>query len=93
MKRLHPFTAVIEREGDGYVALRPELDIASQGDIIDEARANLVEALELFFETADPSEVEGRLHCPDPGAASMRRLLDRRGRWENSETRARDGCR
>ena len=53
-------TAIIEREGDGYVALCPELDIASQGETIDEARDNLKEALELFFETAPASEVEER---------------------------------
>ena len=40
----------------------PELDIASQGATIEEARANLVEALTLFFETASPSEVARRLH-------------------------------
>lgn len=54
-------TAIIEREGDGYVALCPELDIASQGDTVAEARANLQEALELFFETASAAEVEQRL--------------------------------
>ena len=55
-------TAIIEREGTGYVALCPELDIASQGDTVDEARNNLKEALELFFETASASEVQRRLH-------------------------------
>jgi len=55
-------TAIIEREDNGYVALCPELDIASQGDSIEEARENLREALELFFETASPEEVERRLH-------------------------------
>jgi len=54
-------TAIIEREDDGFVALCPELDIASQGDSIEEARANLIEALTLFFETASPSEVSRRL--------------------------------
>lgn len=54
-------TAIIEREDDGYVALCPELDIASEGASIEEARANLVEALTLFFETASPSEVNRRL--------------------------------
>ncbi len=54
-------TAIIEREGDGYVALCPELDIASQGDTVPEARANLQEALELFFETASVQEIETRL--------------------------------
>jgi len=53
-------TAIIEREEDGFVALCPELDVASQGSSIEEARANLVEALSLFFETADPSEVDRR---------------------------------
>lgn len=55
-------TAIIEREDDGYVSLCPELDIASQGDTIEEARANLVEALTLFFESASESEVSRRLH-------------------------------
>jgi len=55
-------TAIIEQEGDGYVALCPEVDIASQGDTIVQARDNLREALELFFETASPEEIERRLH-------------------------------
>ncbi|HTW79486.1 MAG TPA: type II toxin-antitoxin system HicB family antitoxin [Terracidiphilus sp.] len=54
-------TAIIEREDDGFVALCPELDIASQGSSVEDARANLIEALELFFETAAPSEVARRL--------------------------------
>ena len=62
MKQVHRFTAFIEREGDGYVSLCPELDIASQGETIEEARQNLVEALDLFFESADPSEIQQRLH-------------------------------
>jgi predicted RNase H-like HicB family nuclease len=55
-------TAIIEREGDGYVSLCPELDIASQGDTIENARDNLREALELFFETASREEIQTRLH-------------------------------
>lgn len=54
-------TAIIEREGDGYVAMCPELDVASQGDTVDEARFNLREALELFMETASPEEIRTRL--------------------------------
>ena len=61
MEQSRRLTAIIEREDNAYVALCPELDIASQGDSIEEARANLVEALTLFFETAAPSEVERRL--------------------------------
>ncbi len=55
-------TAIIEREGDGYVSLCPELDIARQGDTVEQARDNLHEALELFLETASPEEMRVRLH-------------------------------
>jgi predicted RNase H-like HicB family nuclease len=54
-------TGVIHREGTGFVALCPELDIASQGDTIETARDNLREAVELFFECASPAEVQERL--------------------------------
>jgi predicted RNase H-like HicB family nuclease len=53
-------TAIIEREGNGYVSLCPEVDIASQGATVEEARDNLREALELFFETASPEEIKHR---------------------------------
>ena len=53
-------TAIIEREGDGYVSLCPEVDIAIQGRTVDEARSNLEEALELFFEAASATEIERR---------------------------------
>lgn len=56
------FTAIVEREGDGYAALCPELDVASQGVTVEEATANLREAVELFLESADASEIEQRLH-------------------------------
>ena len=58
----YQLTAIIEKEGNGYVALCPEIDVASQGNTIEEARDNLQEALELFFETANPEEVAERLH-------------------------------
>ena len=62
MKQIKQFTAIIEKEGNLYVSLCPELDIASQGKTVEEAKANLTEALELFFETANPSEIGERLH-------------------------------
>jgi predicted RNase H-like HicB family nuclease len=62
MNKKFQFTAVIEKEGDGYVSLCPELDIASQGNSIEEASTNLKEAVELFFETASTTEVKQRLH-------------------------------
>jgi len=55
------FTAVIERENDGYVSLCPEFDIASQGDTVEEAKENLTEAIELFLESADETEIKNRL--------------------------------
>jgi len=62
MNKLQQFTAIIEREENLYVALCPELDIASQGKTVEQARTNLIEALELFFETASPQEINERLH-------------------------------
>ena len=58
---MRQFTAVIERDEDWYVALCPELDIASQGRSVEEARRNLIEAIELFFEAASPSEIQERI--------------------------------
>jgi predicted RNase H-like HicB family nuclease len=55
------FTAIIRREGDGFVALCPELDVASQGDTVESARDSLQEALELFLECAAPEEVQQRI--------------------------------
>jgi len=57
----HRLTMIIQREDDGYVAVCPEVDIASQGDTVEFARENLKEALELFFECAPLEEVKRRL--------------------------------
>lgn len=43
-------SAVISKEEGEYVALCPELDVASQGDSIEGALANLKEAVELYLE-------------------------------------------
>lgn len=56
------FTAMIYRENGGYVALCPELDVASQGDSVEDASANLREAVELFLESASKSEIDARMH-------------------------------
>ena len=61
MKTLQ-LTALLEREDDGYIALCPELDVASQGNTVEEAKANLKEAVELFLETAPSAEIERRYH-------------------------------
>lgn len=59
---LRTLTATIWREDDGYVSLCSELDIASQGETVEDARNNLREAVELFFETAHPNEVADRMN-------------------------------
>ena len=62
MAHKRQFTAVIEREGTGYVSLCPELDIASQGRDVQEARSNLTEAIQLFLECASEEEIAQKLH-------------------------------
>ncbi|BAY81336.1 hypothetical protein NIES267_08120 [Calothrix parasitica NIES-267] len=62
MKHRKPLTTIIEREDDWYISLCPELDIASQGKTIEEARDNLVEAVELFLETASNDEIQQRFY-------------------------------
>ncbi len=54
-------TAIIQSEDDSFVAHCPELDVCSQGATVEEAKANLREALELFFECAAPDEIQRRL--------------------------------
>ena len=68
-------TAIVEREGDRYVALFPEVDVAIHGNTVTEARVNLAEALTLFFETAPAGwgqvrrQANNRLLIPrDPNA-------------------------
>ena len=62
MSKFQQYTAIIEKEDNLYVALCPELDIASQGETVEKARANLIEAIQLFFEVALPEEINERLH-------------------------------
>jgi predicted RNase H-like HicB family nuclease len=76
MKHIQQLTAILEREGNGYVALCPELDIASQGHNVEEARLNLIEACELFFECASPSEIEPRLHNNDNYSSALERGIN-----------------
>ncbi|MFT4153237.1 type II toxin-antitoxin system HicB family antitoxin [Parafilimonas sp.] len=61
MNNIQNFTAIIEKENDGFVASCPELDIASQGDTVEDAKSNLKEAIELFLEHASKEEIALRL--------------------------------
>lgn len=62
MKKSHQLTTIIEGENNVFVALCPELDVASQGDTVEEAKNNLTEAVELFLEDASEEEINDRLH-------------------------------
>ena len=55
------FTAIVQKDRAGWSAFCPDLDVASQGETVEQATANLREAVELFFEVANPLEVERRL--------------------------------
>jgi predicted RNase H-like HicB family nuclease len=61
MQKQLQLTAIIEREGKGNVASCPAVDVVSQGNTIEQARLNLLEAVEGFFEAASPSEIRRRL--------------------------------
>ena len=68
-------TAIITPEEDGFVALCPELDIASQGGSQEAACVNLQEAVGLWLEVADASEVQQRL-ARDPVAVVVPLTID-----------------
>jgi predicted RNase H-like HicB family nuclease len=53
-------TAIIQAEPPGFVALCPEIDVASQGETVEQALANLREAVELFYECASAEEIFAR---------------------------------
>ena len=62
MKATRQFTSVIQEENMWFVALCPELDVASQGKTVEQARKNLIEAVGLLLGCASPSELKRRLH-------------------------------
>ena len=51
------FTASVYKEGEWYVAQALDVDVASQGETVDEALTNLREALELHFEPPLPTSL------------------------------------
>ncbi len=59
-KTLFVFTGAVIKEDKGYSSLCLELDVASQGDTIKEAKHNLLEAVTLYLETA----IENIAHHP-----------------------------
>jgi len=55
------FTAVITKEGKWYIAHCVELGVVSQGRTIEEAQANLKEAVELYIESFGREDLPQRL--------------------------------
>ena len=82
------YTAIVEKEGASYVALCPELDVASQGETVESATANLKEAVELFLECADPAEVESS----SPGCSSCSDVSGGCERKRAKETSGEHSC-
>ena len=71
MNKKIELTAVIEKEDNVYISHCPELDIASQGKTQEEAKSNLIEALELFYETASENEISKQLRNDLLGGTSQ----------------------
>jgi predicted RNase H-like HicB family nuclease len=59
---LMQLTAILRQEGDLVSSLCPELDIASEGRTLEEAKQNLQEAVELFLEVAAPEDLSRLSH-------------------------------
>ncbi|MDG4801506.1 type II toxin-antitoxin system HicB family antitoxin [Micromonospora sp. WMMD980] len=52
------FTAAVHQEDDWHVARCLEIEVASQGETVDEALTNLREAVEAYLEEAENPEIE-----------------------------------
>lgn len=61
-KVTYKLIAIITKEEEGYVALCPEIDVVSQGNTFEEAKANLQEAVNLYIESFGTSSFSGREH-------------------------------
>ena len=53
----YEFSTTIHKEGKWYVAQAIELGVASQGKTPQEAKKNLIEAVELYLEDEDPANI------------------------------------
>ena len=58
------FTGLVVRENESFYSICIELNIASQGETIEEARNNLKDAVELYFDTSVDYNLP--LNCPVP---------------------------
>ncbi len=72
-------SSVILREETGYTALCLDLDVASQGQTVQQARDNLLEAVTLYLETALESNLPWLRPVPlaeDPRLADPSQVVD-----------------
>ena len=46
------FTGILLKEENSFSALCPELDVASEGETLEEVKNNLIEAVSLYIESA-----------------------------------------
>lgn len=58
---METITVSFVRDGDGYVSHCLDYDIVSQGDSLQEAKDNIIEAVNGFLEIASPEEIQRRL--------------------------------
>jgi predicted RNase H-like HicB family nuclease len=73
------FTGVVVKQGKGYTTICLELDVASQGNTIQEARDALVEAATLYLESAIESNLPYIRPVPpedDPRRATPKRVVE-----------------
>ncbi len=64
---IHNFVleSVIVKEDDGYYSLCLDVDVASQGDTVEEAKAMLIEAVELYLESSIENNLPVLRRTPD----------------------------
>ena len=73
------FTGVVLQEASGYTSLCLELDVASQGETVQQARDALLEAVTLYLETALENNLPWLRPVPlkeDPRFVSPESIVD-----------------
>lgn len=70
------YTGIIIKEVEGYSALCPELDVASEGETVNEAKLNLSEAVTLYIETAIESNLPINRQVPNEDDPRIERRDD-----------------
>ncbi len=61
---MRTFIVSIKKEDDFFVARCPELDVTSQGKTLEEAQANIKEAIELYIESFGIEDIPAEKSAP-----------------------------